>query len=115
MTIVKSNGYRESTNTKGKHSVTHWKVLKRFKIASLMACRLETGRTHQIRVHCSSSGYPILGDEKYCPKSLTYRPGRLMLHASSIQFPGISSTQDKFEVGPDDNFLSIWEEFSSED
>ena len=48
MTIVKSNDYRESTNTKGKHSVTHWKVLKRFKIASSIACRLETGRTHQI-------------------------------------------------------------------
>ena len=84
-------------------------------VASWLTAFPKTGRTHQIRVHCSSSGYPILGDEKYCPKRLTYWPGRLMLHASSIQFPGISSIQDKFEVGPDDKFLSIWEEFSSED
>ena len=50
MSIVKSNGDREDVNTKGKHAVTHWKVLKRFKIASSIACRLETGRTHQIRI-----------------------------------------------------------------
>ena len=65
MSIVKSNGDRESVNTKGKHAVTHWKVLKRFKIASLMACRLETGRTHQIRVHLTSIGHPLIGDKQY--------------------------------------------------
>ncbi len=65
MSIVESNGDRESDNTKGKHSVTHWKVLKRFKIASLMACRLETGRTHQIRVHLTSIGHPLIGDKLY--------------------------------------------------
>ena len=65
MSIVKSNGDRESINTKGKHAVTHWKVLKRFKTASLMACRLETGRTHQIRVHLTSIGHPLIGDKQY--------------------------------------------------
>ena len=65
MSIVKSNGDRESVNTKGKNAVTHWKVLKRFKIASLMACRLETGRTHQIRVHLTSIGHPLIGDKQY--------------------------------------------------
>ena len=65
MSIVKSNGDRESINTKGKHAVTYWKVLKRFKIASLMACRLETGRTHQIRVHLTSIGHPLIGDKQY--------------------------------------------------
>ena len=65
MSIVKSNGDRESVNTKGKHAVTHWKVLKRFKTASLMACRLETGRTHQIRVHLTSIGHPLIGDMQY--------------------------------------------------
>ena len=65
MSIVKSNGDRESINTKGKHAITHWKVLKRFKIASLMACRLETGRTHQIRVHLTSIGHPLIGDKQY--------------------------------------------------
>ena len=65
MSIVKSNGDRESINSKGKYAVTHWKVLKRFKIASLMACRLETGRTHQIRVHLTSIGHPLIGDKQY--------------------------------------------------
>ena len=65
MSIVKSNGDRESINSKGKHAVTHWNVLKRFKIASLMARRLETGRTHQIRVHLNSIGHPLIGDKQY--------------------------------------------------
>ena len=70
MSIVKSNGDREDVNTKGKHAVTHWKVLKRFKIASLMACRLETGRTHQIRVHLTSIGHPLIGDKQYGESAL---------------------------------------------
>ena len=65
MSIVKSNGEREDDNTKGKHAVTHWKVLKKFKTASLIACRLETGRTHQIRVHLTSIGHPLIGDKQY--------------------------------------------------
>ena len=50
---------------KGKHAVTHWKVLERFGFVTLVECRLETGRTHQIRVHLSSIGHPIFGDERY--------------------------------------------------
>jgi len=65
MSIVKSGGDCESINSKGKHAVTHWKVLKRFKIASLISCRLETGRTHQIRVHLTSIGHPLIGDKQY--------------------------------------------------
>jgi len=65
MSIVKSGGDCENINSKGKHAVTHWKVLKRFKIASLISCRLETGRTHQIRVHLTSIGHPLIGDKQY--------------------------------------------------
>ncbi len=50
---------------KGKRAVTHWKVLERLGFVSLVECKLETGRTHQIRVHLSSIGHPIFGDEKY--------------------------------------------------
>ena len=50
---------------KGKHAVTHWRVLERFGYVTLVECKLETGRTHQIRVHLSSIGHPIFGDERY--------------------------------------------------
>ena len=43
----------------GKHAVTHFKVLRRFKDFTLIECRLETGRTHQIRVHMKYIGYPL--------------------------------------------------------
>ncbi|MGN0382700.1 MAG: RluA family pseudouridine synthase [Eubacterium sp.] len=50
----------------GKNAVTHYKVLKRFEKYTLIECILETGRTHQIRVHMASINHPLLGDETYC-------------------------------------------------
>ena len=49
----------------GKHAVTHWRVLKRFGYVTLVECRLETGRTHQIRVHMSWIGHPLFNDARY--------------------------------------------------
>ena len=55
----------------GREAITHWQVLERYPgtdrkpVASLIACRLETGRTHQIRVHLAHPGHPLLGDETY--------------------------------------------------
>lgn len=49
----------------GKHAVTHYKVLERFGFVTFIECKLETGRTHQIRVHMSSIGHPIFGDDRY--------------------------------------------------
>lgn len=51
--------------TKGKWSVTHYKVLERLGNVTLIECRLETGRTHQIRVHMQNTGHPLFGDETY--------------------------------------------------
>ena len=49
----------------GKHAVTHYKVLRRYGYVTLVECRLETGRTHQIRVHMSWQGHPLFNDERY--------------------------------------------------
>ena len=49
----------------GKEAITHIKVLKRFEKYTYVECRLETGRTHQIRVHMASIGHPLLGDGIY--------------------------------------------------
>jgi 23S rRNA pseudouridine1911/1915/1917 synthase len=51
--------------SRGKRAVTHWKRLEVLKDASLVECRLETGRTHQVRVHMASLGHPLLGDPVY--------------------------------------------------
>ena len=51
--------------TKGKNAVTHWRVLETFQGISFVELKLETGRTHQIRVHLTDSGHPVVGDQKY--------------------------------------------------
>ena len=70
---------------KGKHAITHFKVLDRFGDFTLVECRLETGRTHQIRVHMKYIGYPLAGDPKYGPKKTIDFAGQA-LHAGTIGF-----------------------------
>lgn len=76
-----------AVNTKtGRRAVTYFKVLERFKNATAIEVRLETGRTHQIRVHMSYIGYPILGDEVYGRKKQKYDIGGQALHAKTLGF-----------------------------
>lgn len=70
----------------GKPAVTHYTVLQRFQKFTYIECRLETGRTHQIRVHMASVGYPLLGDEAYCPYKPPCRLNGQTLHAMVIGF-----------------------------
>jgi 23S rRNA pseudouridine1911/1915/1917 synthase len=51
--------------SQGKHAVTHYRVLEKMSYVSLIECRLETGRTHQIRVHMAWAGHPLFNDEEY--------------------------------------------------
>ena len=68
----------------GKEAVTHYKVLKRFKNFTYIECRLETGRTHQIRVHMSSIYHPLLGDAVYGPAKCPFKLQGQTLHAKTI-------------------------------
>ena len=68
----------------GKDAVTHYKVLQRFKDYTYIECRLETGRTHQIRVHMASIQHPLLGDAVYGPSKCPYKLQGQTLHAKTI-------------------------------
>ena len=70
----------------GKEAVTHYKVLKNLGKYTLVECQLETGRTHQIRVHMSSINHPLLGDEIYGPKNCPYKLQGQVLHAKTLGF-----------------------------
>ena len=68
----------------GKEAITHYKVLQRFKNFTYIECRLETGRTHQIRVHMASIRHPLLGDAVYGPAKCPYKLQGQTLHAKTI-------------------------------
>lgn len=70
----------------GKEAITHYKVLQRFGRYTYIECRLETGRTHQIRVHMAHLGHPLLGDEVYGPKDGPFRLNGQTLHAKILGF-----------------------------
>ena len=70
----------------GKHAVTHYRVLKRFDGYTYIECRLETGRTHQIRVHMASIGHPLLGDEIYSNRKSPWKLQGQTLHAKTLGF-----------------------------
>ena len=78
---------------RGKRAVTHWSLVEPLKHAALVECRLETGRTHQVRVHMASIGHPLLGDPVYGRARPEHRDGlkrlgfeRQALHAARLGF-----------------------------
>ena len=80
-------------SSRGKRAITHYKVLDRMEACALVECRLETGRTHQVRVHLASIGHPLLGDPIYGRSPPTLRPllrelqfHRQALHAAVLGF-----------------------------
>lgn len=70
----------------GKEAVTHYEVLERYNGYTLIKCILETGRTHQIRVHMSSIGFPLVGDPLYGFKKQKFKVNGQMLHAKTLGF-----------------------------
>ena len=70
----------------GRRAVTHWEVVARYPGVTHLRCRLETGRTHQIRVHIAYIGHPLLGDTVYCAKKPVPGLTGQCLHATGLRF-----------------------------
>ena len=102
------------TSENSKDAITHIKVLERYKTATLIECKLETGRTHQIRVHMNYIGYPIVNDPVYGMKKQVdgYQSFGQMLHAKEIGFVHpITKKYMNFTVDPPKEFVEICEKY----
>ena len=103
-----------SVNEDGKRAITHYKVLKRFRDYTLVQFKLETGRTHQIRVHMAHINHPLLGDDQYGRQKCKFNLTGQCLHAKTIGFIHPSTKEYvEFEVDEPEYFkhlLDILEE-----
>lgn len=115
--IGRDEKYREKmkvTDINSKDAITHFKVIKRFKKHTLIECYLETGRTHQIRVHMAYIGYPIVNDFVYGKERIDEEFGQL-LHSRKIEFNNPrDDSHILFEVDAPSRFYEIMEEVSNE-
>lgn len=96
----------------GKSAITHFKVLERFGNYTYVECQLETGRTHQIRVHMASKGHPLLGDTLYGPAKCPFHLQGQCLHAMVLGF--IHPTKNEymeFTAPLPDYFLHLLQKF----
>lgn len=100
------------TNENSRDAVTHFQILKRFKNFTFVECKLETGRTHQIRVHMKYIGFPLAGDPKYGPRKTLSLNGQA-LHAGLLGFkhPRTGIYQE-FEAPMPKELQSVLDEFS---
>ena len=87
MPIGRSDNVRTKMAIKknGKNAVTHFKVLRRYGDYTLLEVKIETGRTHQIRVHMAEIGYPVVGDEVYSNGKNPFNVKGQMLHAWKLE------------------------------
>ena len=98
----------------GKNAVTHWGVLERYRGYTLLRCRLETGRTHQIRVHMASIGHPLLGDGLYGAKCPDRGLEGQCLHAQYLHLTHPRTGERlQFEAPLPDYFVSVLQKLSA--
>ena len=90
--VRRGGEHRVEVSEDGQHAVSHFKLVQHYRTASLVQVQIDTGRTHQIRVHAAAGGHPVAGDSKYGDaafnrdmKQLGLQ--RLFLHASHIVLP----------------------------
>ncbi len=99
------------TDVNSKDAVTHFKVLERYKNATLIELKLETGRTHQIRVHMNYIGYPIVNDPVYGRRKIINDYGQ-MLHAASLGFNHPKTNEYiEFKADLPNEFIDILKNF----
>ena len=113
MPIGRSNSDRKkmAVTKTGKNAVTHIKVLKRYDKYTLLEINIETGRTHQIRVHLAYIGYPIIGDYIYSNGKNEFGIIGQCLHAKSLEFKHpITGEKMKLEAPLPDYFQKVIEE-----
>ena len=114
--IGRDNKIREKmmvTDINSKEAITHFKVLERFKNHTLIECQLETGRTHQIRVHMAYIGYPIVNDPIYGKEIIDKEFGQL-LHSWKIELNNPRDNKHlQFEVSAPKRFYEILEEVTN--
>ena len=89
-----------AVNKNGKNAITHFKVIERFKNYTLLEVKIETGRTHQIRVHLSEIGYPIVGDAVYSNGKNEWGIEGQCLHAKSLKFKHPITGEEMFIEAP---------------
>ena len=95
----------------GKNAITHFKVIKRYENYTLLEIKIETGRTHQIRVHMSSIGYPVVGDAVYSNGKNPFGVIGQMLHAQKLTFKHpITNEELNLEAPLPDYFKEVLEE-----
>ena len=106
----KTNRLKMAVDKDGKKAVTHFKVIERFEDYTLVECELETGRTHQIRVHMSEIGHPVVGDPLYGPRKVIGNTGQY-LHAHTLKFfHPIKKEHMTFNVDMPESFKNILKE-----
>ena len=95
----------------GKEAITHIKVLKRYRNYTLVKVKIDTGRTHQIRVHMAEIGYPVVGDEVYSNGKNEFNVHGQMLHSTSLDFTHpVTGEEMHFEAPLPEYFKDIIDE-----
>ncbi len=92
----------------GKEAKTHWRILEYLDRACLIEAQLDTGRTHQIRVHMASIGHPVLGDPLYAPKKSPEVVGGQLLHAYKVGFVHPTTGRRMLFVQPPPDEFMAW-------
>ena len=118
MPIARSNKDRTkmAVSKNGKNAITHFEVIERFLGYTLLKINIETGRTHQIRVHLSQIGYPIVGDFVYSNGKNPFGVQGQMLHSSELEFRHpITGKELKLQAQLPEYFEEVLEKLRKED